>query len=140
MVKDFKDLEAWKTAMEMARKVYQVTQLFPREERFGLTQQIQRAAVSVASCIAEGSERDTTRGYLHFLSIARGSAAEVECQIILAGDLGYVEPEEVETVLRLATSTKKLVNGLRRALKKRLGTRDELDDFGAGEVGDVDVD
>jgi len=77
-VKDYKDLHVWQKAMELARQVYKLTSLFPKEEVYGLTSQIRRSAVSIPSNIAEGSSRSGTKEFLQFLSIARGSDAELE--------------------------------------------------------------
>ena len=80
--------------MSVAKQVYVVTKYFPADERFGLTSQIQRAAVSIASNIAEGSGRGTNKDFVHFLSIALGSAFEVETQMILSRELGYMEEND----------------------------------------------
>jgi four helix bundle protein len=100
-IKTFRDLLVWKKAIQFAKAVYQVTKLFPKEERFGLTLQIRRAAVSVSSNIAEGHARQG-REYSYFLSIARGSAAEVESQLLLATELGFTTHETVEPILSIA--------------------------------------
>lgn len=140
MVRDFRDLRVWQASRELAGEVYRLTQEWPREERFGLTQQIQRAVVSVPSNIAEGFGRDTVKEYLRFLAIARGSLAEVQTQVIIAGDLGYVEIAQAEQVVEAATSVMKQVNALRRSLRHRVGMREEVDEFGADEEGVRDGD
>lgn len=88
-MRDYKKIEAWKLADDLAVAVYQVTKLFPKEELYGLTSQLRRAAVSVASNIAEGSARESQKDYLHFLYIARASLTEVQYLLHLAGRLGY---------------------------------------------------
>lgn len=79
--------------MELARKVYEVTQSFPEDERYGLVAQLRRASVSVPSNIAEGHARNRSKEFARFLQVARGSLAEVDTQIILAQDLGFVEEQ-----------------------------------------------
>jgi four helix bundle protein len=84
------NLEAWKQAMQLAKFVYQKTKDFPDHERFGLVSQLRRSAVSVPSNIAEGAGRGTTKDFIRFLHIARGSLCEIETQTLLAEDLGYM--------------------------------------------------
>lgn len=90
-VADYKDLIAWQKAMDLVVEVYRLTQAFPAEERFGLTNQIRRAAVSVPSNIAEGQARGAGRDFAHFLRIANGSRQEVETQMEIAVRLGYID-------------------------------------------------
>jgi four helix bundle protein len=90
-VQSYRDLRVWNTAVELTLEVYRITESFPQSERFGLTAQLRRAAVSVPSNIAEGHARNTRGEYRQFLSIARGSAVEVEVQLFLAEQLGYVQ-------------------------------------------------
>ncbi|MBQ9522434.1 MAG: four helix bundle protein [Paludibacteraceae bacterium] len=94
MAHNFRDLEVWKRAMAVAKKVYVITRQFPKEEKFGMTSQIQRAAVSIASNIAEGAGRGTNKDFVHFLSMALGSAFEVETQLIISKELCYVEEND----------------------------------------------
>ena len=90
----FRDLDVWRDRMELAREVYRVSRAFPRDEIFGLTAQVRRAAVSVPSNLAEGHARTGARELLHGLSVAAGSLAEAQTQLELAADLGYLAPEE----------------------------------------------
>src|SRR3984893_5568011 len=90
-VQSYRDLRVWKTSVELALEVYRITELFPQSERFGLTSQLRGAAVSVASNIAEGHARSTRGEYRNFLSMARGSAIEVEVQLFPAEQIGYVQ-------------------------------------------------
>ncbi len=92
--KSFKRLIVWQKAYVLVRMIYSHSQKFPSTELYGLTSQIRRAAVSVLANIAEGSERQHKREFLRFLSIARGSLAEVETYLMLARDLGYLSEEE----------------------------------------------
>jgi four helix bundle protein len=113
---DFKDLLVWQKAMLFAKQVNQLTQRFPREERFALTSQVRRAAVSVPSNIAEGHARQG-REFFHFLLIARGSLAEVETQLILAVSLGYLEANSVDDLRGLMTEIRKMCSSLARKLR-----------------------
>jgi four helix bundle protein len=88
---NFRDLVVWKRAQDLALAVYRSTSSFPKEERYGLTAQMRRAAVSVSSNIAEGCGRRGDRELSHFLRIARGSVPELECQLTLSRDLGYMQ-------------------------------------------------
>ncbi len=93
---DYKDLSAWKKSRIVVSEIYLITKKFPDDEKFGLTNQLRRAAVSVPSNIAEGYNRRSDKEFAHFLKIAKGSAAEMETQIILAMDLKYITKEEAE--------------------------------------------
>jgi len=93
MVKSFRDLDVWHLGVELAETVYRVTARFPKSELFALTAQMRRAAVSIPSNIAEGRSRDSTREFLHFLAISRGSLAELETQLELAIRLDYTDSE-----------------------------------------------
>lgn len=112
---DYKELEVWQVAMSLAEAVYKCTRSFPKEELFGLTSQIRRAAVSIPSNIAEGASRAGSKEFLQFLHIARGSASELETQLLLAEKLGYVS--KIDELLANLTSIRKLINGLIRSLK-----------------------
>jgi four helix bundle protein len=90
---NFRELVVWKRAQNLALDVYRSTSLFPTEERYGLTAQMRRAAVSVSSNIAEGCGRQGDRELARFLRIARGSVRELECQLLLLRDLGYMQSE-----------------------------------------------
>jgi four helix bundle protein len=103
----FKDLKIWQAAVELSVEVYQSTASFPREEVYGLTSQIRRCAVSIASNIAEGSGRAGDKEFLQFLSIASGSASELETQLIIAGHLGYIE---TETITRICSQIEHIQN------------------------------
>ncbi len=98
MLKNYKELKVWQKSYELCLKIYRITAKFPKEERYGLTSQIRRAAVSVPSNIAEGYGRKTTPEYIRFLYIAYGSNCELETQILLSGDLGYIETGKLETL------------------------------------------
>src|SRR6201997_2176424 len=119
-VKSYLDLIVWQKAMELVVLVYKASARFPREELYGLTNQVRRAAVSVPSNIAEGQGRRTTREFLNRLSLARGSLAEVETQIEIGSRLSFLSVDSCQKVLALATSVARLLNGLIAALERKL--------------------
>jgi four helix bundle protein len=107
-------LEAWKEAMALVKSVYEVAGHFPHDERYGLTSQVQRSAVSVPSNIAEGAARSGPREFAQFLNIARGSLSELETQLLISVDLGYLERDHavfvsIDRVSRLLTGLHKSV-------------------------------
>ena len=112
----YKDLLIWQKGMALAKLVYQVTQKFPSEERYGLTSQLRRAAVSVPSNIAEGQARRGTNEFLQFLSIAEGSLAELETQLLLSTELAYCKPADVESPLKEIDELQKMIGALKRKL------------------------
>ena len=118
-VKSYRDLIAWQRARDLVREVYLLTAKFPVGERFGLTSQMDRAAVSVPSNIAEGYGRATTQDYLHFLRIARGSVYELETQLVLAEDLGLCGRETSSKVAATLQEVIRLLQGLVAALERR---------------------
>ena len=118
MEKPHERLDAWKVSMELVKGVYVLTGDFPRDERFGLTQQMRRAAVSIPSNLAEGSGRNHAREYLQFIGIARGSLAELETQLQLAIMLGYAPADH--SAMRLASRTGKLLTGLYKTWCRRI--------------------
>jgi four helix bundle protein len=104
--------------MDLVAQVYRVTKLFPKDEIYGLTNQLRRAVVSVPSNIAEGQGRDSTKEFLHHLSMAHGSLCEVETQLLIAQRLEYLTREEADKLASLAASVGRLINGLSRSLKR----------------------
>ena len=117
---------AWQKAMELSAAVYMVTRVFPADERFGLTNQLRRAAVSVPSNIAEGRGRLTQREFLHFLGIARGSALEVETQLELAMTLGFGSRGELEATQRLAMEVGTILNASIATLREVIAAKKSL--------------
>lgn len=103
--------------MDLVQMVYEVTKHFPKEEVYGLTSQVRRAAVSIPSNIAEGQARKSTAEFKNFLSIAQGSRAEVETQILIAQRLGYVTTEKAEQLLNLSDEIKRMTHSLVSKLK-----------------------
>jgi four helix bundle protein len=96
----YTDLQAWQAAMDLAEEIYRITKSFPKEETYGLTIQLRRAAVSVPSNIAEGKGRSSDKELSQFLCHSRGSLFEIETQINLARRLGYLHESEAEAVLQ----------------------------------------
>ncbi|MDP3910085.1 MAG: four helix bundle protein [Gemmatimonadales bacterium] len=120
-IRSYRDLTVWQRAMDLADMTYEFAKRFPRDERFALTSQVQRAAVSIPSNIAEGHGREHLREYLHHLSIANGSLMELETQVAIALRRGYVDSAEAQRCLDLSGDVGRLLAGLVRALKARLG-------------------
>jgi four helix bundle protein len=106
----FRDSVAWEKSMQLSTAVYSATRSFPKEELFGLTNQLRRASVSIPSNIAEGKGRLTPGELLHFLGIARGSALEVQTQLELATRLGFGRQEELQAAQELAIEVVKILN------------------------------
>ena len=117
-MKTHKDLTVWQKAMELVMEVYKATKMFPREEIFGLTSQMRRAVVSIPSNIAEGYGRLHQRETENFLSIALGSASELETQLILSKDLGYISLDEVEQLTIEVQNIIKMLAALIKSLGK----------------------
>ena len=115
-VSNFRELEVWRLAMNLAREIYQLTARFPVEERYGLVSQLQRAAVSIPSNIAEGNCRGSTREYARFVSIARGSCAELETQLILSAQVKLVDKSAIDELLVLCERVGRMLLNLQRAL------------------------
>jgi four helix bundle protein len=114
-VQNFRDLIVWQKGMALAKEVYRLSAGFPRDERYGLTSQLRRAALSVPSNITEGHARQG-REFGSFLSIARGSLAEVETQLLFAVEVGYLQPEHLSASLALADEIKRMAAVLGRRL------------------------
>ncbi|MEN6458335.1 MAG: four helix bundle protein [Thermoguttaceae bacterium] len=119
-VQHYRQLIAWQKAMDLVEAAYRTTNRFPKAEVYGLVSQLQRAAVSVPSNIAEGQGRSTTRDFLHFLSMAQGSLMELETQITIAKRLGYIEESLESSLLEAAAEVGRLLNGLCNSLNKKL--------------------
>jgi four helix bundle protein len=120
MAGSYKDLVAWRKAMRMALEIYRATRAFPKDETYGLGNQLRRAAVSVPSNIAEGQGRYSRREFQHFLNNARGSLAEIETQILLARELVYLSRTEADGLLMKAGEVGRILNGLIAATRKEV--------------------
>ena len=121
---NYQQLRVWKNGMELVRQMYRLTRGFPNHEKFGLSSQIQRAAVSIPANIAEGHTRGTTREYLRFVTMSHGSLAELETLLLVALDLQYIRARDHEELASLCDSTGKMLGALRRALVKKLRSPD----------------
>jgi four helix bundle protein len=118
VVRNYKELIVWQKAMDLVTVVYEATRYFPQSESFGLTQHLRRAAVSIPSNIAEGQGRQSTRDFLHFLSIAHGSLQEMETQIILTCRLDYLDENRHQSLLDRSTEVARLINGLSNSVNR----------------------
>ena len=121
-MRDYTKIEAWQLADNLTVAVYECSRLFPKEELYGLTSQLRRAAYSVPANIAEGSSRDSKRDYVHFLYIARGSLSETQYFIHLAQRLGYVSTSDAQRLNDQTKTTFACLHGLIRAVEKELRT------------------
>src|SRR3989344_7903284 len=122
-IRDFTDLETWKKSHELVLKIYKATRQFPKSETIGLISQIQRAAVSITSNIAEGFGRQTIKEKIQFYYQAHGSLTEVKNQLILSKDLNYISKEEFDKILRMLITSHKLLQGLLRKTKSFLNLK-----------------
>ncbi len=116
----YQELKVWQLGMDITVEIYKLTERFPNSEIYGLTSQIRRAAVSIPANIAEGHERDTTKDYLRFVSIARGSLAELETELLIASRLTYINQEATEQVLRQLDSLNRMISNLQKALRRKI--------------------
>lgn len=116
-MRDFRKLEIWKNGIELVKQVYQLSDKFPSEEKFGLRSQITRASVSVPSNIAEGCSRNSEVEFKRFLEIAIGSLFEVETQLIIAQELKFINPKGLETIFILIQKEAKMINSLINKIK-----------------------
>jgi four helix bundle protein len=122
MAKTYRDLIAWRKGMKLVLAVYRSTEKFPKHERFGLTQQIQRCAVSVPSNVAEGQARYSNPEFHRFLRVSRGSLVELETQLMIAHSLGYLPDAEERALLKQTSELGRILNGLTASVKKRSST------------------
>jgi four helix bundle protein len=112
----FKDLVAWQKAMTLVTDIYRLTERLPDHERFGLTSQLRRAAVSVPSNVAEGHGRVQKKDYQRFVDIARGSTNEIETQLLVAVNLGFLTESHVDATMTLLDELQRILKGLWRSL------------------------
>jgi len=121
-ITNYRDLKVWQIAVDVVEAVYRLTLKFPKYEVFGIAQQVQRAAVSVPSNIAEGHARASTKEFLHYISIALGSLAELETQLIVATRLQYLKTQELDSILQQTDETGKMLRGLQKTLMAKART------------------
>jgi len=117
-VRSYRELVAWKKAIELVTEIYRATQNFPRHETYGLTGQLRRAAVSIPSNIAEGQGRLSRGEFKQFLGHTRGSLYELDSQIVIAGNLAYLDDHQVSLLLDRAHEVGRILNGLLTSLEK----------------------
>jgi four helix bundle protein len=117
--RNYADLIAWQKAMNLAESVYRVTKTLPRDETYGLTSQMRRAAVSIPSNIAEGEGRGTSGQFLHMLAVSYGSLRELETQVLLAGRLQLLSEHDRSHVIEQCAEVGRLLNGLMKSIKRR---------------------
>jgi four helix bundle protein len=121
MIRNFRNIKAWQLADEMVFSIYKKTNFFPKEELYGLTSQVRRAAVSVCANIAEGAARLYKKEYLKFLNINNGSMAEVEYLLYLSNKIGYLNDNDYADLERQRKSAAMTLSGLIKAVKKEAG-------------------
>jgi four helix bundle protein len=120
MLKNYRDLKVWQKSYQLCLDIYKMTKRFPKEEKYGLTSQIRRAALSVPSNIAEGYGRKTTPDYIRSLYIAYGSNCELETQVLLSGDLGYMKAEEFNKLQASIGEVERMLKALIESLKEKV--------------------
>ena len=114
--RSYRDLEVWKLSIDFVKKVYQVTHNFPASEKFGLINQIRRAAVSIPFNIAEGQGRNSTKEFKQFLAISLGSLAELETQLIIAKEIEYLTQNGLDALLSPLDRIRKMIKGLSKGI------------------------
>ena len=119
MLKNYKELNVWQKSFELCIEIYRITAKFPNEERYGLTSQIRRSVVSIPSNIAEGYGRKTTVDYIRMLYISYGSVCELETQILLAGDLGFIERGELDIAKTNLAEIERMLKALIKSLENK---------------------
>ena len=121
MLKNYKELKVWQKSYQLCLRIYRATDVFPKHERFGLTSQMRRSVLSIPSNIAEGYGRKTTPEYVRSLYIAYGSTCELETQLLLSGDLGYLDKETLSGLQRDISEVERMMKALIKTLEtKRL--------------------
>ncbi len=119
-VQSYRDLIVWQKGMDLVEAAYRTTWSFPREEIYTLTSQMRRAAISIPCNIAEGQGRQTTKDFVHFVSIANGSLLELETQCLIARHLTYINQIQTDGLLLLTEEVGRLITGLDRSLQRKL--------------------
>jgi len=120
MDKPHKKLDVWKLSMELSREIYRLTTGYPSDERFGIVSQMRRAAVSIPSNLAEGAARSSNNEFRNFLSIARSSLSELDTQLDLSQQLGFITEKSRSEVDQLMTRIDKMLYGLRESKKRAI--------------------
>jgi four helix bundle protein len=118
-MQNFRNIQVWQKSYDLTRSIYMATKAFPPEEMYGLTSQLRRAALSIPCNIAEGCTRSTDADFARFLDMAIGSASEVECQLLLASDLGYLQRTEFDSLLKQVIDVKRMLAKFIVTLRKK---------------------
>jgi four helix bundle protein len=118
LIRTHRDLDIWKKSIVLVKDIYLITGTFPREEKFGIIQQMRRSAVSVPSNISEGAGRRSKKEFIHFLSIAQGSLTELETQLIISKELGYIS--DTKDIDPQIIAVRQMIKGLMRRLSQGL--------------------
>jgi four helix bundle protein len=116
----YRQLKVWQLGIQLTQDAYLLSRRFPKHEVYGLTSQLRRAALSVPANIAEGHARDSNKEFLHHISIALGSLAEVETMLTVAGNLGYCDASETAELFQHCDEEGKMLRGLQKTLKSRI--------------------
>jgi four helix bundle protein len=119
-IRSYKDLQVWQKSIDLVDETYRLTRGFPKSETYGLSSQLQRAAVSVAANIAEGSGRESTKEFIHHLAYSLGSMAEVETYLTVSMRLGYASQSTVATLDTQCDEIGKMIRSLQKSLRRRL--------------------
>ena len=126
MIESYRDLKAWQGALELVEAIYRLSSSWPKDERFALTSQVRRAAVSVPSVLAEGHARASTREFAHYVSVASGSLTELETQLIISVRLGFTSRETCDGLLARSDEVGKMLRGLQKALDSKVSARSRV--------------
>lgn len=119
---DYKELQVWQKAMDLVVEVYNIIKLLPKEETYGISDQIRRSAVSIPSNIAEGQSRNSSKEFIQFLSIARGSLAELETQLLICVKVNMLSNDNIDNILIATKEIGKMIKGLMNKLEAQLTT------------------
>lgn len=114
-----RELEVWKMAKDLAADIYQIVKKFPKEEQFGLTDQIKRSTTSISANIAEGAGRNSPKEFIHFLSVAGGSSSELDSFLVISYEANFLSKEEFEKLEEKNNRIQKMNRGLQKSIKSR---------------------
>ena len=119
---NYKELQVWQKAMDLVVEIYKISKLLPKEETYGISDQIRRSAVSIPSNIAEGQSRNSIKEFIQFLSIARGSLAELETQLLICIKVNMLSEDNITEAQNIITEIGKMIKGLMNKLNSQLTT------------------
>ena len=123
-IKSYQDLIVWQKSVLLVTDIYTITKTFPQDERFGITSQLNRAAVSIPTNIAEGWGRETSKNYLQFLRISRGSIMEVQTLLIITKNLNYISEEKFDILRNKTEEVGKILQGLIKSIIEKISLTD----------------